>query len=195
MEYDKRLKAQVQSPKSKKSKADIIEQDEHAMMGNSWMIKMLNNQSTEDAEESIASLFGETTGQMAEAEHLTIRETGRFSSADSMPANVKQQLLNGFRFEGWDVSTAQEALDMIDSDGVAIKEIKVNGTSQCFTHLEFYMGDTEVGYIYRAGTLQRVAVVSDQDIHSSETLEPNRLAISSPMDSADRVHMNRKPKI
>jgi hypothetical protein len=169
--------------------------------GNSWLAQLLgpgswtDQQAVVDGNIPISELFGSNTQQLSESEHLTIAELGSYTDAEQLPSLVAQQLVDGFQYEGWDVSTAADALAMIDADGVTVKQITVDATGTLYTHLEFYMGDTEVGYIYEEGALRRVAVVSDQDIYPEEELEPGRMDLGSEqeMDPADRAHMNRRP--
>ena len=116
---------------------------------------------------SIVDVLGEDTQQMAASPHLSIQETGRFEGPGALPALHQEQLLAGLNAEGWGLSTIAEAFDMIDEGEVAVQAITVKDTGQIFTHLELYMGDTEVGYIYDVGTMNRVAIVSDQEIMPS----------------------------
>ena len=113
---------------------------------------------------SIIALLGEDTLQMAASPHLSIQEIGRFNGPGALPAVHQEQLLAGLNAEGWGLSTIAEAFDMIDEGEVVVQSITVNETGQVFTHLKLYMGDTEVGYIYDAGGMNRVAIVSDQEI-------------------------------
>ncbi len=116
---------------------------------------------------SIVGLLGEDTIQMAASPHLSIKEAGRFQGPGSLPALHQTQLIEGLNAEGWGVSTIGEAFDMIDEGEVVVQTITVKETGQVFTHLKRYMGDTEVGYIYEAGAMSRVAIVSDQEIMAS----------------------------
>jgi hypothetical protein len=141
------------------------------------------------------SLFGDNSRELAEAKHLSITELGSYPTAQTLPAAVEKQLLDGLRSEGWEFANLAEAYEMIDADGVTLKQITVKETGDSYTHLEFYMGDTEVGYIYESGTMRQIAVISDQDIYMKAELKPHRLASPGPeMDPADRAHMNRKPR-
>ncbi len=139
--------------------------------------------------------FGDNTRELAENKQLSITELGSYPTAQTLPAAVEQQLLEGLRSEGWDFADLTEAYEMIDADGVTVKQITMKESGDSYTHLEFYMGDTEVGYIYEAGTTRQVAIVSDQDIFMKAELKPNRLASPAPaLDPADRAHMNRRPQ-
>jgi hypothetical protein len=188
MDFDHKFRSPSKKKKTKKMSA--IDKDDQDLLGNYAIQSMMGSASEKEAhEERIQSLFGDNSRQLQEMEQLSITELARYTSKDKLPAEVEKQLLEGLNSEGWGVSNASEAFERIDQDGVVVKEITVNATGECFTHIEFYMGDTEVGYIYSKGTLCRVAVVSDQDIYPEEpiTSEP-----SSQMDTADRVHLNRK---
>ena len=146
-------------------------------------------------EAAVLALFGSDSRQLEVVEHLTVVEQGSFMTADELPSVVAEQLVEGFQFDGWDVRSAEEAMAMIDPDGVTVKQITVDATGECFTHLEFYMGDTEVGYIYAEGASELTAVVSDQDILSVASLDLHRFAgqgegtipAAPEMDSADRA--------
>jgi hypothetical protein len=126
-----------------------------------------SSKSAAGGSKSIIDLLGEDTLQMAASPHLSIQETGRFEGPGALPALHQEQLLSGLNAEGWGVSSIAEAFEMIDEGEVVVQTITVNETGQVFTHLELYMGDTEVGYIYDAGTMNRVAIVSDQEIMPS----------------------------
>jgi len=77
---------------------------------------------------------------------------------------AQRQLLFGFQCEGlFEPADARDALALSD-DGVTILTIRRVNPIQLYTWLRFYMGDTEIGYIYRQNTLELVARISDQEV-------------------------------
>ncbi len=116
---------------------------------------------------SIVELLGADTIEMDASPHISIQEKGRFQGPKGLDALHQEQLLAGMNAEGWGLSTIAEAFEMIDEGQVIVQSLTVNDSAQVFTHLKLYMGDTEVGYIYEAGTMNRVAIVSDQAIMPS----------------------------
>ncbi len=63
-----------------------------------------------------------------------------------------------------DVSTLADVWEYVDYDGVFEHGVVEPGGDR-FTWVRWYVGDTEVGYIYFEGTLQLAAIVGDGDIH------------------------------
>ena len=111
-----------------------------------------------------ACLFGMTSRQLLTREPLYVVLGPRHLDAVSLNALQQSQLIFGFECEGiFRPATAADALQMTD-DGVQVLEIKRVNPIEYFTWFRFYMGDTEVGYIFRRGTLELVALVSDQDV-------------------------------
>ncbi|MBJ94027.1 MAG: hypothetical protein CMP23_06055 [Rickettsiales bacterium] len=110
--------------------------------------------------------FGWTSRLLRDAPHLLIAETGRFATVGSLSPLLGQQLLSGVQQDGWapGVSTLEQVFDYVDPDGLYVNSVLDALTGEPFTWLKFYAGDTEVGYLYRSGTLDRVATVSDGDL-------------------------------
>jgi hypothetical protein len=76
------------------------------------------------------------------------------------------QILRGVQEQGWaDVPNLASLLQYIDDDGATELLVRNLSTGAEYTWTQWYSGDTEVGYIYLAGTLQLVATVSDGDIY------------------------------
>jgi len=111
-------------------------------------------------------LFGWTSQHLKNAPHLLVAETGRFASAASVPPLLGQQLVQGIQQDGWapGVSTVEQVFEFIDPDGLYVNSVIDSLTGDRFTWAKFYAGDTEVGYLYRVGTLDMVAIVSDGDV-------------------------------
>ena len=110
-------------------------------------------------------LFGSTSRSLIESQSLQVTSESRHTEADTMSSLHRDQLVFGFACEGiFAPQTAEEAFTLIDVEGVHIYRIQRPNSDLSYTWHRFYMGDTEVGYLFRHGTLQSVAQVSDQGI-------------------------------
>jgi hypothetical protein len=110
--------------------------------------------------------FGQNTSQLLAAPHLTVTDVANYLEPGQVPALVADQMLDGVAYEGWaSVSTIGELWDYVDADGVYLKRIVLETSGEAFDWIRWYAGDTEVGYIYTEGSMQRVAMVGDQDIN------------------------------
>ena len=109
--------------------------------------------------------LGRTSREMVNDDRLYITRLNTRPTAQSMSALEAQQLVDGFACEGLFMpDTAEAAFATIDDGGVAVFRIRRVRPVRYFTWLRFYMGDTEVGYIFNEGTRTLVALVSDQDL-------------------------------
>ena len=117
-------------------------------------------------EASTGPSFGDTSAELLARTDLEVSRTGSFAGVDAIPPSVASQLLAGIEAEGVsDATTAEVALsEYVDEGRVEVYTIVDPATGQTFTWLSFTAGDTEVGYIFRAGTTQLTAIVSDGDI-------------------------------
>jgi len=114
-------------------------------------------------------LFGWTSSDLSGADHLTISLSAQFESAQDLPDLVANQLISAINNDGWaSVATPEDVFAFVDYDGVYQHSVIGEEAGQDFTWLLFYAGDTEVGYLYRTGTLEVVAIVSDGDVHDCE---------------------------
>jgi len=111
-------------------------------------------------------LFGWTSQHLKNAPHLLVAETGRFATAAAVPPLLGQQLVQGIERDGWapGVSTVEQVFNYIDPDGLYLNSVLNSLNGDRFTWAKFYAGDTEVGYLYREGTMDMVAIVSDGDV-------------------------------
>jgi len=111
-------------------------------------------------------LFGWTSQHLENAPHLLVAETGRFATAAAVPPLLGQQLVRGIERDGWapGVSTVEQVFNYIDPDGLYVNSVINSLTGDRFTWAKFYAGDTEVGYLYREGSMNMVAIVSDGDV-------------------------------
>lgn len=113
-----------------------------------------------------ACAFGQNSRDLMQAPHLDIELVANPREPGDVPALVADQMLAGVQGEGWaDVDTLAELWDYVDDDGVYIRTVILETTGERFDWIRWYAGDTEVGYLYTAGSLQQVAIVSDQDIY------------------------------
>jgi hypothetical protein len=108
--------------------------------------------------------FGITSRQLRQSNTLEVTEGPTHTTADTMDELTGRQLVYGFGCEDiFMPDTPALAVEMTD-DGVTVSRVVILSTSQAFTWLRFYMGDTEVGYIFAEGTLTLTARISDQDV-------------------------------
>ncbi len=117
-----------------------------------------------------AALFGETTNQLREAPHLQITEGTRVEDGASLEGLPGQQLMVGLIAEGWATAeeTAADALSQyIDEGGVRFSAITDSKSGAAYDWLQFYMGDTEVGYLFPQGTTELIGIVGDGDIYGA----------------------------
>jgi len=114
-------------------------------------------------------LFGWLSRDIEAAPHLESQLVAQYTSAATTPALLGAQMVQGVRDEGWaDVATVQDVFEYVDDDGVYEYSIVHASTGEHFTWLKWYAGDTEVGYIFRQGTLNQLAIIGDGDIHDCE---------------------------
>jgi hypothetical protein len=117
--------------------------------------------------------FGWQSNHIEAAPHLTTDVVEQYEAPEAVPAVTATQLMYGLDHDGWtDARNVDEAFKTIDSDGIYLNRIEMPATGEAFDHLEFYSGDTEVGYIFRAGTTQLVGLVSDGDIYECSVTAP-----------------------
>ncbi|MEE2788003.1 MAG: hypothetical protein VX589_11740, partial [Myxococcota bacterium] len=110
--------------------------------------------------------FGWTTRQLEEQESMRVQLEQRIRAGMPLPALVGRQLVFGFSCEGlFAPPTPQAAFDLLDMDGLRVYRIDDLLTGQVYTWHKFYMGDTEVGYLYAYDTLTLVGIVGDGDIN------------------------------
>jgi hypothetical protein len=119
--------------------------------------------------------FGETTRDLRDAPHLLVESCGHSPTAADLPGIAAQQLLTGLVAEGWaeddDIETIFEK--HIDAEGVYQNSVVLLATGEAFDWLEFFMGDTEVGYLFRAGSTQLVGCIGDGEIYDCSVRLPN----------------------
>ena len=83
-----------------------------------------------------------------------------------MPQLLGEQMLEGMKAERWaNVETVADIFEYVDSDGVYDNSVRLLTTGERYTWIQWYSGDTEVGYIFAQGTLDLVAMVGDGDIN------------------------------
>ena len=91
-----------------------------------------------------------------------------YTNAEGLTPLQQRRLVFGFQCEGvFMPNTAEAALDLTD-DGLRITRLNYNPENEPFEWYRFYMGDTEVGFIFSEIDGQLVALVGDQDIRSCQ---------------------------
>ena len=111
-------------------------------------------------------IFGNTTMQLREAEHLLQLQVGRYEFFGELPALTGQQMWVGVEEDGWGwFADLVELWDSVDQGGVYETRITDPSTGSDYTWLRWYVGDTEVGYLFVEGSLELVAKVGDGDIY------------------------------
>ena len=77
------------------------------------------------------------------------------------------QLVAGLQEEGWadGGGVAELFSENVDSEGIYVNSITLLASGETFDWLEFFMGDTEVGYFFKAGTTDLVGCVGDGEIY------------------------------
>ena len=90
---------------------------------------------------------------------------GRHYDASTMSVLDQSAWVFGFACEGvFTPETVEDAFSIIDQDGLRIYEFGDAVGQPQWTWYRFYMGDTEIGYIFKKGTLRLDALVGDGDI-------------------------------
>ncbi|MCH2023393.1 MAG: hypothetical protein MK207_13035 [Saprospiraceae bacterium] len=111
-------------------------------------------------------LFGESTHELKKATHLKVDIDAQYERLKDLPALVEKQIVLGVQKDGWaDVKNIAEAFEYVDSDGVYVNIIVEKATGITYTWVQWYSGDTEIGYIFEEGTLNIVAMIGDGDIY------------------------------
>ncbi len=111
-------------------------------------------------------LFGWTSSHLESAPHLLVDEVARYEDASLVPELLGQQLVQSIREDGWaSPETVDDVFEYVDPDGLYLQTVLETIAGSRFTWLRFYAGDTEVGYIYREGGGDQVALVSDGDVY------------------------------
>ncbi len=111
-------------------------------------------------------LFGWQSQHIEAASHLETDVLGQYTTPGSVPSLTAQQAVEGIKADGWaSVANIQDVFTYVDSDGIYVNDVVYSASGADYTWLQWYSGDTEVGYLYQAGTLNLVATVSDGDIY------------------------------
>lgn len=110
-------------------------------------------------------LFGETTFRLRDAETVEISVAQRYLNPADLDPLTAAQFVFGFECDGLFLpGTVDAAFELIDFNELRVIAITDRATGASYTWLRFYQGDTEIGYIYAAGTLEVVALIGDGDI-------------------------------
>jgi len=108
--------------------------------------------------------FDETTQSLYDNTLYDISESVEYYDISDIPTSIHEQLVVGFQAEGINVDNADQILPQLDDHSVYVSEIVSHTRPYTYSWLSFYMGDTEVGYIFRTDSLLLAAIVSDGDI-------------------------------
>ena len=112
-------------------------------------------------------LFGETTRMLENNENFEITPVLILTRVAEGSESYEPYVLQGFQCEGlFHPMSLAEAIELTD-DGIEIRRIIHRVSSQTFTWYRFYMGDTEVGFIFNSYG-QISALIGDQDIHTCQ---------------------------
>ena len=111
-------------------------------------------------------LFGLDTRRLLENSAFTIELVARYFESASLSALERRAFVQGFECGGlFNPADADEAFGLIDMDGLRRYRVLHQQSEQSFDWYKFYMGDTEVGYLYMDASLSMVGIVSDGDIN------------------------------
>jgi len=116
----------------------------------------------------ITAVLGGTSGELAAATHLQVSTLLQVETGTALDGLRGQQLLAGLVHEGWasaDATAAEALASHVDEGGVEFLSVTDSLSGATFDWLRFYMGDTEVGYLYAAGQTELLGLVSDGDIY------------------------------
>ena len=117
-----------------------------------------------DTANPAAEDFGTTTADLRTNPDFNFGVVSNYRDPATIDATTQAQLVHGFDAEGMSVRDAFEAFDAIDSDGLYLTTVYSRVTTETYDWLRFYSGDTEVGYLFRADSLNLVAIISDGEI-------------------------------
>jgi len=110
--------------------------------------------------------FGWTTNDLRNADHLRVDLDGQYESAESVPTQLGEQMLEGLKADPWaEVETVADIFEYIDEGGVYEHNVRLLTNGRRYTWVQWYSGDTEVGYLFDEGTVNLVAYVGDGDIN------------------------------
>ena len=111
-------------------------------------------------------LFGSTSRDLEDADDLHIATVGNYMAAEDVPTLLGQQMLSGVQGQGWaEVANLTDLFEFVDYDGVFENAVRNSSDNTHYNWVKWHVGDTEVGYIYIAGTMEHVATISDGDIY------------------------------
>ena len=111
-------------------------------------------------------LFGLDTRRLLENSAFTIELLDRHFEPTSLSILERLAFVQGFECGGlFNPLDAEEAFSLIDSGGLRRYRVAHRSSQQSFDWYKFYMGDTEVGYLYTEVSLSMVAIISDGDIN------------------------------
>jgi hypothetical protein len=121
--------------------------------------------------------FGQTTRDLRDAPHLLVESRGHSITASDLPKISAAQLRYGLAAEGWMAEDSLESVftSQIDAEGVYLNSISMPSTGESFDWIEFFMGDTEVGYIFRSETTSLVGCIGDGEIYDCQIRLPEGL--------------------
>ena len=112
-------------------------------------------------------LFGETTRILENDENLEVSTLLVLNRENVNAQPHERPILRGFACDGiFFPMTLRDAIDLTD-DGIQVKQIVHTASSRRFIWYRFYMGDTEVGFIFDERE-QISAIIGDQDIHTCQ---------------------------
>ena len=118
--------------------------------------------------DTTSCIFGLNTRALSSDANFQSLSTTLYTNADELTPLQQRRLVFGFQCDGvFMPNTAEAALELTD-DGLRIIRLNYEPGNEPFEWYRFYMGDTEVGFIFSEIDGQLVALVGDQDIRSCQ---------------------------
>lgn len=110
---------------------------------------------------AVSCLFGLTRAELDEKAGLSFGRESLLKPTSSLSAIRKQQLVLGIG----GVTNAKDAILATDDDQVRVRTITDKKTGKAYTSFRTHRGDNPVGFVFASGTLDLVAVDSDESLY------------------------------
>jgi hypothetical protein len=135
------------------------------MRSSGMLHRMLGGYGLDATSSDLGLELPDTTRELHERATLSVSHTDTYVGIDEIPESIGRKLMEGVAVEGIsDAQTLEEILtEYIDMGEVESLQISDKSSGVSRQWLRFYCGDTEVGFIYNAETLE--AIVGDGDIN------------------------------
>jgi len=112
-------------------------------------------------DETSTCAFGDSTAQMALADHLVLGSFEHLVGIDALTdLELDQLLVGGDVFDWFDAAGDLGSLFAeLDGGRVLVRSVELPSTGQTFTHLRFHSRDLEYGYLFTADSLRLVGAI------------------------------------